>query len=392
MKSESKLRIYGYGRLSSAKQLDGYGLGDQEWRIEQFLKLQYPDGNYDYQYLCEAGESGETLNRTKMKELLALITSKQVDVVIVTKLDRLTRSVSDLLNLLNMFEKYKVKFVSIADNVDTSTAIGKFFITMMGSLAEFEVNNLSERTNRGLIASARNGNYPCSGSPFGYIRSPDDYHKLIVNEEYRPVIIEIFSSIASDEMTANKLSKIYNEVHVLDRNWSSDLIYKIIKNPIYKGIFIYKGEEYDSFPPIVSSELWEKANKNIRHNHGRRQNDYIYKGILRCSISSDHKITCTCTKKSGTKYRYYYCNDCRKYLNEDIITTALSDNLNYILIANLPTLQKENPDYKHRFFKSMSFNEKRDFLKRFVDYIEINFAKEIITIHRKLGKHKKSKD
>jgi DNA invertase Pin-like site-specific DNA recombinase len=103
-----------------------------------------------YEEIIDHGYSGSTDNRPGLKRLMALVRSKQVDVVVVVKMDRLFRSLKHLVSTLEEFEKIGVKFVALKDNVDYSTPSGRFFVQILGSLGEFERSLLRERTMMGL--------------------------------------------------------------------------------------------------------------------------------------------------------------------------------------------------------------------------------------------------
>jgi len=122
--------------------------------------------------LVDHGFSGSTDNRPALKELLKIVREKEVDAVIVVKLDRLFRSLKHLVSILEEFEKLDIKFVAIKDNVDYSTPSGRLFIQILGSLGEFERSLLRERTMMGLEHARR------IGKKFGRPRKHD--HEKIV--------------------------------------------------------------------------------------------------------------------------------------------------------------------------------------------------------------------
>ena len=127
--------------------------------------------------IIDHGYSGSTDNRPGLKRLMALVRSKQVDVVVVVKMDRLFRSLKHLVSTLEEFEKIGVKFVALKDNVDYSTPSGRFFVQILGSLGEFERSLLRERTMMGL-EHARS-----KGKKFGRPRVHDDAAILKLHKE-----------------------------------------------------------------------------------------------------------------------------------------------------------------------------------------------------------------
>ncbi|WP_413612918.1 recombinase family protein [Bdellovibrio sp. HCB-110] len=127
--------------------------------------------------IVDHGYSGSTDNRPGLKRLMALVRSKQVDVIVVVKMDRLFRSLKHLVSTLEEFEKIGVKFVALKDNVDYSTPSGRFFVQILGSLGEFERSLLRERTMMGL-EHARS-----RGKNFGRPRVHDDAAILKLHKE-----------------------------------------------------------------------------------------------------------------------------------------------------------------------------------------------------------------
>jgi site-specific DNA recombinase len=142
------MKIVGYVRVSTDRQADqGVSLEAQEAKIRAMATVQGAD-------LCEVivdgGESAKSLNRPGVTKLLALVEARQVDAVIIAKLDRLTRSVKDLCSLLDLFEKRKVALVSVAESLDTGSAAGRLVITIMGAVSQWEREAIGERTRDAL--------------------------------------------------------------------------------------------------------------------------------------------------------------------------------------------------------------------------------------------------
>lgn len=134
----------GYVRVSTDKQAgSGVSLEAQQARIEAMATVR---GVALLEVIIDAGESAKTLSRPGMGRLLALIDARQIDTVIVAKLDRLTRSVRDLADLLEQFERRGVALVSVSESLDTSTAAGRLVLNVMMSVAQWEREAVGERT------------------------------------------------------------------------------------------------------------------------------------------------------------------------------------------------------------------------------------------------------
>lgn len=159
--------VVGYCRVSTDEQAElGYGLAAQEERIRHYaaaMGIELAD------VIRDDGYSGATLDRPGLQQLLARIDAGEIGTVIVAKLDRLSRSLRDLLNLYDAcFEARGVALVSVAEQFDTSTAAGRLFFQLVGSFAEFERRQIAERTASGRRVKASRGGYAGGGAPIGY--------------------------------------------------------------------------------------------------------------------------------------------------------------------------------------------------------------------------------
>ena len=134
---KDKLRVIGYTRVSTLEQSrEGVSLDNQEYKIRAYADLKDMEL---VEMIVEEGKSGKTMNRPGLQKIINLINNKQIDGVICYKLDRLTRKTRDLLYLIeDVFAKNDIQFISLNENIDTSSASGKFFLTVMGAMAQLE--------------------------------------------------------------------------------------------------------------------------------------------------------------------------------------------------------------------------------------------------------------
>ena len=322
MSSDIRLKVIGYCRESTREQAKyGFNLDDQEKKIRKYVDVYFADNSYSLTVMREEGASAKSLNRPKMNELMSLVRKKSVDTIIIHNLDRLTRQVKDLATLLEEFEKYDVSLISITEKIDTKSPMGRFFIYMIVLIAQWEWETISSRSIRGIEESARQGNYALPGAPIGYMRNPDDNHKLIVNEEEAEVIRRIFNSIAYRHYTAKALASELNKEKVLSRKWNDGKINNILENKIYYGTFERFGIEYPNHtPPIITKDLYDDANAFKMHMSTKAaRNQYLYKGIVFCKQCGKRMILSS-TKKNDLTYLYYRCTTCKKQIPEDLIS------------------------------------------------------------------------
>lgn len=178
------MRVIGYTRVSTDEQArEGISLDNQKAKIAAYCQL----NDLELVDIIEdAGKSGKDLNREGMQSLLGMVKTRQIDAVVVYKLDRLSRRVKDTLSVLELLEKKGIAFHSLSERVDTKSAMGRFFCNVMASLAQMERDQISERTRDALQHKIRNGER-AGQIPYGWVVG-DDGKTLIENPSEQEVI------------------------------------------------------------------------------------------------------------------------------------------------------------------------------------------------------------
>jgi len=167
------MKAIGYVRVSTEKQADfGVSLEAQTEKVRAMAVVQ---GAELAEVIIDAGESAKSLNRPGMLRLMSLVDSGAVDTVIIAKLDRLTRSVADLAELLKRFERRGVSLVSVADSLDTRSAGGRLVLNIMVSVSQWEREAIGERTRDAMHHKRVNGQR-IGTVPFGYGMAGDSVH------------------------------------------------------------------------------------------------------------------------------------------------------------------------------------------------------------------------
>ncbi len=167
------MRAIGYVRVSTEKQADfGVSLEAQSEKVRAMAVVQ---GAELLEIIIDAGESAKSLNRPGMARLMALVDTGAVDAVIIAKLDRLTRSVKDLAELLERFTRRGVSLVSVAESLDTGTAAGRLVLNIMTAVSQWEREAIGERTRDAMHHKRANGQR-VGTIPFGYRMAPDGLH------------------------------------------------------------------------------------------------------------------------------------------------------------------------------------------------------------------------
>lgn len=317
------MKVAAYIRVSTDEQAqEGYSIPAQRNRLEAYAISQ---GWEIVRWYVDEGESAKDLNRTSLKQLLETLEQGVFDCVLVYRLDRLTRSVLDLYQLLNTFEKHNVKFKSATEVYDTTTAIGRLFITLVAALAQWERENLGERVRMGMQQKAREGKWTVSTPPMGY-DSIDS--QLVINQSEALVVKEIFNQYLSGAGML-KIAKEFNEKGISSKkgnNWAQTTIAYILKNPIYIGKTRYNyrvnKEQYfeveGNVPAIVSEEEFLMAQQMIegrKNSHPRQATSkYIFSKVLKCARCGTTLIgrsSMTYGRDKVTKYYSYnyYCRN-----------------------------------------------------------------------------------
>jgi DNA invertase Pin-like site-specific DNA recombinase len=167
------MKAIGYARVSTEKQADfGVSLDAQSEKVRAMAVVQSAELA---DVIIDAGESAKSLNRPGMTRLLALVDAGEVDIVIIAKLDRLTRSVKDLAELLERFTRRGVSLVSVAESLDTGTAAGRLVLNIMVSVSQWEREAIGERTRDAMRHKRANGER-VGTVPFGYRMAGDGVH------------------------------------------------------------------------------------------------------------------------------------------------------------------------------------------------------------------------
>ena len=335
MEEQKKVIAGLYPRVSTEDQSRfGHSLDEQEDRLKKLCEFK----DYEiYKVYREEGVSAKDTNRPKFKEMIQDMKDGKINKIIVYKLDRLTRSIQDLENICKMLEEYNCDLESVAEEINTGNANGKFFIRMLTILAQLEIERTSERTKFGLIGAAKKGHI--SGQPaLGYTKK-DKSKKLVIDELESDVVKRIFSMYLEGSSVCH-ICEIFNEENVLNKHWATTTVDKILSNKIYIGSIEHgkrnkKNTQIfeDVVPVIIDKTTFEcvqkRKEKNIKNY--KRKRTYIFMQKILCPKC--HKIMGGESSTSGTgdKHIYYKCNCCKRRISEKKIESELMKFLNDML-------------------------------------------------------------
>lgn len=279
----------------------------------------------------DGGFTGGNLDRPAVKRLFADIEAQKIDAVIVYKVDRLSRSLLDFSRIMETFDKHKVAFVSVTQQFNTATSMGRLMLNVLLSFAQFEREIISERTRDKIAAARRKGKWGGGHPMLGYdvLQAPSG-SKLIVNEEEACRVRAIFKLYLEH-------SALMPVVRELDRRgWTTKSwvtskeqqrggrpfdkgsLFYLLTNPVYLGKVKYKDEIHPGeHPGIIDEPLWKRAQAQLQHNGrsggGVQKNKYgaLLRELIRCA-PCDAAMTHTTTGSRNRRYRYYVCQHAQK--------------------------------------------------------------------------------
>ena len=321
MKDEKK-KCGLYMRVSAEDQArEGFSLLEQKERLESFRKFK---GYEIIDYYQDAGISAKTGNhRPEFERLKDDIKAKRINTIVALKLDRITRSIYDWENLMTFLDENDAYLDCVNDEINTTSANGKMISRLLMSVSQNEIERTSERTKVGLAGAIKCGHIPHI-APLGY---KHEDKKLVIDYATKDVIVRIFD-LYYNGYSYQKISNLFNEEKVLGKdNWRDSTIQTILENEIYKGDFIHgkrtKNPTYyeDVVEPIISKEMWADCQVQKKKNSRSYQRTltYLYLQKLKCPKCNRILGGKATTKKNGKTYFYYYCNDCKIQVKENVI-------------------------------------------------------------------------
>src|SRR5262245_29334562 len=273
----------------------------------------------------DGGFSGGNMDRPALRRLLADMAAGHIDCVLVHKVDRLSRSLLDFARIMETFDKHRIAFVSVTQQFNTGSSMGRLVLNVLLSFAQFEREIISERTRDKIAATRRKGKW-CGGAPMlGY----DVRHtKLVINDAEADQVRAIFELYVQ----RHALRAVVEELH--RRGWrnkrwrtrqgqerggypfSKTSLHLLLTNVLYIGQSKYRHEVHQGeHPPIVDATTWYKVQELLgaqRRSHELRQHSgALLRGLLFCRPCG-RAMTPAHSTKNKRRYRYYTCTGAQK--------------------------------------------------------------------------------
>jgi len=307
-----KLRCAVYTRKSTDEGLEKEfnSLDAQRDSCEAYIASQRTEGwvlnpdHYD-----DGGVSGATLERPALQRLLRDIEAGRVDVIVVYKIDRLSRSLMHFAKLVEVMDAHGVTFVSVTQSFNTTTSMGRLTLNILLSFAQFEREVIGERVRDKIAASKARGMWVGGPVPLGYAARD---RKLVLDEMAAPTVRRVFEGFAAIGSATRLIPVLLAEglVTKTGRPFDKGSIYKLLNQRLYLGEIPHKGKSYPGeHQAIVPQELWDRAHAilqvspRLRSNQNRQHAPALLRGII---YGSDGRaLSPVHTRKGGRLYRYY---------------------------------------------------------------------------------------
>lgn len=299
--------------------------------------------------------SGSNTDRPALQALMTDIRSNKIDVVIIYKIDRLSRSIYDFLQLMSVFEQHNVSFVSITQEFNTTTSMGRLMLNILLSFAQFEREVTTERIRDKIAASKQKGLWMGGIPPLGY--DVDD-RKLVINPQEANTVQTIFHRF-TEIQSMTLLAKECQLEGMTTKSWttqqghykagkpiSTAFLYKLLNNRTYLGELSHHEKWYNGqHDAIIDPDVWErvhaifKTNRHDRAGHTRSTVPFLLKGLVFDQEGYALTTWSTTKKKNGRRYRYYISSkDAKGYQGASELPRFQASELEKTITAPLLTL------------------------------------------------------
>lgn len=341
-----------YTRVSSQMQLEGHSLPEQESVCHKLIVAR----GWDFiQHYTDEGVSARTTDRPAFRQMLADASDGQFSVIIVHKLDRFSRSVTDMLLTMRELEKRGVTVVSATEDFDFSTAIGRVLLTLLAAFAQWYIDNLSQEMKKGhagrFAAKKQNG-----APPYGYVNIENE---TVWDEETVPIVHEIFTMYAHGN-SATEIAEQLNYAGVAPPGmfkrkdalprWSKDTIADMLRNRFYRGeIRHHQTYQLGNHDPIISDDLWNRV-ELMRHEKSNKAKSAGRPAIHRVYLCAKRAYCMQCKNtmrvtsrrnKSDKIYAQYTCSPRQRQTGcaakSTSVDTADTQLAHYICAIELPS-------------------------------------------------------
>ncbi len=331
-----KKRVGIYARVSTNEQAkEGYSIDAQVRKGKSYVELFEIEAKSIKIYIDE-GKSAKNLKRKNLQKLLKDVENGEIDTIIINKLDRLSRNVLDIYYLIEFLIEHNCHLISIVDNLDIKSATGRVVVGLLAVLAQFERDQVKERTEISTFEILDQGLYPFANCPYGY--NKDKEKRITINTDEATIIRKIVDRLIEGTSLAKIVEDINDEYQI-------DLGYEKIRRYLFKnticGEVVFKDVLYDNIlPKIVDKDRLLMAREAMLRRRPNESSDkYYFRNKVRCTCGS------LCIQQSTHKkkkiYYYYKCKKCGQRINQDKL-------LNQVLVDIIYLTEKQNIEKNKR--------------------------------------------
>ena len=259
--------------------------------------------------------SGATTERPGLQRALRAAKAGRYEILLVYRVDRFSRRLSDLLDLLGHLDDAGVAFVSATEPFDTSTSIGRMLVQLLGVFAEFERETIIDRVINGMNAKAAKGKWPGGTRPYGYLIDPETQNSFRMNTKRRfcaKSCDSTYRTVSAPAASPPNSTAVASPTAPA-KKWSGLTIGRILDNPAYTGDIVY-GDTHvpDAHPPLIDRDTWRRvreiadARSDSHHQHAMSESEYHLTGLITCP-RCQNKYIGTSAKGRNRRYQYYTC-------------------------------------------------------------------------------------
>ncbi len=334
----------------------------QGWRA---LPDRYDDGGF----------SGGTMERPGLQRLLADVDAGKVDVIVVYKIDRLSRSLLDFMKMIERFNEQGVSFVSVTQHFNTTDPTGRMFLGILITFAQYEREVIAERIRDKVAAAKRRGKY-CGGPAILGYDVDRERKKLLVNPEEAPLVKHIFKRF-TQLASAKSLAAELNEQGYHTKSWTTKKgkyragspwntghIYRLLGNRTYRGEVVHKGKAYPGeHEAIVSRGLWQRVQAVLSEHTRARQTKARTKlispleGVVRCG-HCDGAMGLTYTQKGPRRYTYYHCaKDAKRAVSRCRLKRVPAGDIEKVVLEQLSAVFRTPTLVSRTYFAAKGMEE-----------------------------------
>ncbi len=364
-----------YTRVSTDDQVrvkDG-SLDTQIDLLQDYVALRGRSGEEDWRIAAryrEEGRSGKDPSRPQYRQLLDDVRSGKIDTVLCTKIDRVSRSLPSFYELLETLEEHDAAFVSLSEQLDTSTATGRAVLKILLVVAELEREQTSERTSQKAAWRASKG-LKNGGQILGYDVDPDNPGVPTVNDQERDLVLLIYKTYLETD-SYKRTAEALNQRGYRTKSYTSrrggvrggrlfkdTTISRTLSNPFYIGKVRHKQELHDGqHEPIVPSELWERVQRVIggkRGDRNRQQNLHLFRlqGLVRCGECGSYMSPYYGYGRGRKPYFYYQCTK-RQHQGSCSMANVPATPLEAVIVQRLQQLSKQDRTIEHLVKEAMT--------------------------------------